>query len=136
MELSTQAKIDIISTLLEKVDFEERECVRNYLLGVSSSMNLHSYQVLNCYTKLKYKDLDKYLKMMLYSTYCAWYCYMDDPDFLEDYKEFVDNEKDPKIVARYEVDPIFKLAFNRLKQNIEQIEKFSSLNVPPSGGNI
>jgi hypothetical protein len=46
---------------------------------------------------------------------------MNDKDFLKDYKKFVDKENDPKVISLIEKDPVFKAAFNKLKQSVVRI---------------
>ena len=116
MEITDEKKIDIISNILKKVPEEDRECVRNFFIQQLSIMNSHTYQYLNAYNTLEYNKLDKYLKMMLYSTYCAWYCYMNDQEFLADYKELLKFENSQKFIELSKKEPVFKVIFNRLKQ--------------------
>lgn len=116
--LSDIEKTKILDKILVKVDQNDKQCIRDYFIADLHTMNTHAYEVLNCYCILKYNQLDNYLKKGLYSTYPAWFCYMNDKDFLKDYKEFVDKENDQVIIGLMKNDPVFKAAFNKLKQSI------------------
>lgn len=116
MNLSEQE--NILNNILNKVHAEDKHYVSDYFKKTRPYMNEHSYQCLRCYCDLKYSDLDRYLKMMLPSTYCAWYCYMEDADFLKDYKGLLEMEDSPNFVELFEEEPLFKVAFLRLKNNI------------------
>lgn len=71
--------------------------------------------MLNCYTKVPYKDLDKYLKVVLPSTHCAWFCYMDDSDFITAMKELFDKPITPELQKMQEENNIFREAYDMLK---------------------
>ena len=59
-------------------------------------MNDHSYDCLNGYSRLKYNQLDEYLKAGLRKTHIAWYFYMNDIRFLNEYKDILTKDEDNK----------------------------------------
>ena len=107
-----------MAIILDKTPPEHRPVVENYFTENEHFMNEHAFQCLTVYTKGPYKDLDSYLKLMLPSTYVAWFCYRYDPDFLRKFAEIL-NSDDPKISELLQKDELFNVAYNTLKKDLE-----------------
>lgn len=122
--ISGEEKINIITEIVKKVDQKDRYAVLEYIESNRRYFNQHSWEVLRCFCNLKYKDLDNYLKTVLLNTHVAWFCYMDDPDFLEGKKKFFEIEElNPEEFMEIQRDieflsknyPMFRLAYDKLE---------------------
>ena len=107
---------DVIQTILSKTPNEYKKDVENYLR--ITPMNEHAFEVLRMYTQVRYNQLDSYLKNVLPSTYVAWFCFMDDKDFLDDYSELVSKKLPQTVLDKLKTDRIFRDVYYTLRQKL------------------